>query len=244
MSRRKKRSGADLPAAFAGVFAALGILALIGVSGLKPPGASGDAWLSGVKRDVAAQAGAWLDIELADGIAFVSGVAPAGADRAAGFAAARETLLRAPPAAQTIAVVVDATRADDADEITPGAAVRGLAAAPSPDDCAKTFAAIMAGRTVAFAPGDAALAPDQGALLDPIAAAAIRCRAHAIAVTGRGDGPAGQRLAERRAHAVLDYIVAHGGDAAALTASAAPAPRRRGRPGDDTRIDFDVSPRA
>ncbi len=109
----------------------------------------------------------------------------------------------------------------------------------------------IAGKTIQFATGSAAIAAESGVLIDAIAAVLGPCEGTSIAVTGHtdasGDPVANQTLSEARANAVLAALSAKGVPVARLSATGAgssqPKVQGRGAAADaaNRRIEFTVA---
>lgn len=91
------------------------------------------------------------------------------------------------------------------------------------ESCQREFNRLLRGKVVRFATGSATISADSFPLLDGLSSATKDCADVAIEVRGHtdamGDPDANQRLSERRASAVVDYLVADGVDAAGLRSS-------------------------
>lgn len=102
------------------------------------------------------------------------------------------------------------------------AALKALPANPDVAACAKAFTDTMAGRTINFTTGNAAISTESDALLAALTGIASGCKAHKIEVAGhtdaRGDAAANQTLSQARADAVKAIWVAKGVPSAGLTA--------------------------
>jgi OmpA-OmpF porin, OOP family len=80
--------------------------------------------------------------------------------------------------------------------------------------CQQLFSEVLAKGTIRFESGRSNIEADSAGLLDHLIEIALRCPATNIEVAGHtdsdGDGPANQALSERRAQAVVDYLVKAG----------------------------------
>lgn len=80
--------------------------------------------------------------------------------------------------------------------------------------CQDLLTQLMGKAAIRFGSGDATIDPDSAGLLDRVAETAMRCPSAPIDVIGHtdaeGEEPANQLLSERRAKAVVDYLVKAG----------------------------------
>lgn len=172
-------------------------------------------------------------VEVRDGVAVVLGAAPDAAAREAAFAAVSAALARAQGLPGVIATIEDRMVIDAdkdpparaaAPEASPVASIAPEEASPGPDaaDCEEAFQRTIEGRSISFTSGGAAIAAESHPLLDELAAVALRCAAYVITVEGhtdpRGDAASNKALSQRRAQAVVDYLVSKGAPADALSA--------------------------
>ena len=253
MSDKKKRmrrlgAGIGVGAAVTAALLTLGLLSFAGHIGQASTTAAPE-WLRPVTRDLDQRGFKWIDIDVADGVATVSGEAPDVDSRRFGFEAAETAIQTAAP---DLALVVDATQLTGG-EASVGAALKALGATPAAVDCQTAFQGVLSGRTINFAPGSADLTPDNKRLLDALSAVAIRCRAFSIEVGGHTDtsGSPGinRTLSQSRAQAVAAYLTSKGAPTEALTArgfgSSRPLDQSRGPEADarNRRIEFTVAAR-
>ena len=88
--------------------------------------------------------------------------------------------------------------------------------------CQQLFTEVLANGTIRFESGRSSLDPDSAGLLDHLVETALRCPATKIDVAGHtdadGDVAANQALSEKRAQAVVDYLVKAGLPANRFTA--------------------------
>jgi outer membrane protein OmpA-like peptidoglycan-associated protein len=210
--RRKRRTralGAGVGVGVA-VTSALFVLALIGLSGAMTHADNNPPWVKTVKQSLEKRGFDWLDIDVADKVATVSGEAPDVDSLQYGFEAAEQALGREP---EVVSLVVDATQLQGGPAGV-GAALQALSAAPDLAACQRAFTATLDGRSINFLPGRAALDGDNRRLLDTLSGIALRCRAFGIEIAGHTDlsgSPArNQTLSEARAGAVRDYLVSKG----------------------------------
>jgi OOP family OmpA-OmpF porin len=89
--------------------------------------------------------------------------------------------------------------------------------------CQQLFSEVLAKGTIRFESGRSTLDLDSAGLLDHLTEIALRCPTTNIEVAGHtdadGDNPANQALSERRAQAVVDYLVKAGLPAGRFTAA-------------------------
>jgi OOP family OmpA-OmpF porin len=99
-------------------------------------------------------------------------------------------------------------------QFKPEISVKPPAAPVDPTVCQQLFSELLSKGKIRFEQGRAALDPDSTALLDRLIEIALRCPAANIEVAGHtdGDGEDGfnQALSEKRAQAVVDYLVKAG----------------------------------
>jgi OmpA-OmpF porin, OOP family len=88
--------------------------------------------------------------------------------------------------------------------------------------CQQLFSEVLGKGTIRFESGRSSLDPDSAGLLDHLVEIALRCPATNIEVAGHtdndGDSAANQTLSEKRAQAVVDYLVKAGLPASRFTA--------------------------
>ena len=88
--------------------------------------------------------------------------------------------------------------------------------------CQQLFSEVLAKGTIRFESARSSLDPDSAGLLDHLVEIALRCPTTNIEVAGHtdtdGDNAANQTLSEKRAQAVVDYLVKAGLPAARFTA--------------------------
>lgn len=116
--------------------------------------------------------------------------------------------------------------------------------------CQQLFSELLGKASIRFEPGKADIDPDSAGLLDRLVETALRCPASNIEVAGHtdtdGDDASNQALSEKRAQAVVDYLVKAGLPAARFTATGfgatqpqAPNDSDEGK-GQNRRIEFKV----
>jgi OOP family OmpA-OmpF porin len=107
-------------------------------------------------------------------------------------------------------------------QFKPEISVKPPAAPVDPTVCQQLFSDLLSKGKIRFEQGRATLDPDSIALLDRLIEIALRCPAANIEVAGHtdGDGEDGfnQALSEKRAQAVVDYLVKAGLPASRFTA--------------------------
>lgn len=100
--------------------------------------------------------------------------------------------------------------------------VKPLSAPVDSAVCQRLFSEILAKGYIRFESAQAVIDPDSHALLDQLAAVAMRCPATPVEIGGHtdsdGDEQANMTLSQRRAQTVVDYLVAAGLSADRLTA--------------------------
>jgi outer membrane protein OmpA-like peptidoglycan-associated protein len=158
----------------------------------------------------------FANVEIKDAVAVVTGTAPDEAAKAAAFAAASAALVKT----QGLPGVI--TRIDNqiqvlgalAEPAPAEPAVAAMPAAPAADDCQEAFKRTIEGRSINFVTARAEIAADSHPLLDELAAVAQRCQAFVTTVEGhtdpRGSAEYNKDLSQRRAQAVVDYLVGKG----------------------------------
>jgi OmpA-OmpF porin, OOP family len=104
----------------------------------------------------------------------------------------------------------------------PEISVKPAAAPVDATVCQQLFSDILGKGTIRFEPGSATIDPDSAGLLDRLIETALRCPTSTIEVAGHtdadGDDAANQALSEKRAQAVVDYLVKAGLPADRFTA--------------------------
>jgi OOP family OmpA-OmpF porin len=88
--------------------------------------------------------------------------------------------------------------------------------------CQRLFSELLAKGTIRFEPGRSAIDPDSAGLLDRLIETALRCPTTNIEIAGHtdtdGENSSNQALSEKRAQAVVDYLVKAGLPASRFTA--------------------------
>jgi len=101
-------------------------------------------------------------------------------------------------------------------------AVKPAAAPVDPTVCQQLFSDLLAKGKIRFESGRANIDPDSAGLLDRLVETALRCPTADIEIAGHTDGDgedaSNQALSEKRAQAVLDYLVKAGLPASRFTA--------------------------
>ena len=214
--RRKRAIGAGIGVGVA-VTSALFVLALTGMSGGAPQASMSPPWVNAIKSGLGARGFSWIDINVADKVATVSGEAPDVDALQYGFEAAELALKNEPD----VSLVIDATRLSGG-PVGIGAALQALAATPDLAACQQAFTATLDGRSINFLSGSADLDGDNRRLLDTLSAVALRCRAFRIEIAGHtdllGSPLRNQTLSEARAETVRSYLVSKGAAEASLSA--------------------------
>jgi len=99
--------------------------------------------------------------------------------------------------------------------------VKPAAAPVDPTVCQQLFSEILSKGKIRFESGKADIVPDSAGLLDRLIETAMRCPNSTIEIVGHtdsdGDEAANQALSERRAQAVVDYLVRAGLPASRFT---------------------------
>jgi len=100
--------------------------------------------------------------------------------------------------------------------------VKPASAPVDPTVCQQLFSELLGEAKIRFEPGRATIEPDSIGLLDRLVEIALRCPTSNIEVAGHtdtdGEDAANQALSERRAEAVVDYLVKAGLPASRFTA--------------------------
>lgn len=99
--------------------------------------------------------------------------------------------------------------------------VKPAAAPVDPTVCQQLFSEILSKGKIRFESGKADIVPDSAGLLDRLIETALRCPNATIEIAGHtdsdGEEAANQALSERRAQAVVDYLVRAGLPASRFT---------------------------
>jgi OOP family OmpA-OmpF porin len=107
-------------------------------------------------------------------------------------------------------------------QFKPEISVKPAAAPVDPTVCQQLFSDLLAKGKIRFEQARATLDPDSTALLDRLVEIALRCPTAAIEIAGHTDGDGedafNQALSEKRAQAVVDYLVKAGLPASRFTA--------------------------
>jgi len=107
-------------------------------------------------------------------------------------------------------------------QLKPDISVKPAAAPVDPTVCQQLFSELLAKGTIRFESGRSSLDPDSAGLLDHLTEIALRCPATNIEVAGHtdadGDNATNLALSEKRAQAVVDYLVKAGLSASRFTA--------------------------
>jgi outer membrane protein OmpA-like peptidoglycan-associated protein len=209
-------------------------LALLGLWGIY----AGPHSAAALRKDVESKAANALAVggngfavvTVEDGMAVLSGVAPSAAARDAALAAvtvALQDVLGLPGVIAGVEdrlVIVEAQAAVAPPAPPPADGMQEAALPPGPDadECEEAFQRTIEGRSIGFVTGGADILAESHPLLDELAAVAQRCAAYVMTVEGhtdvRGDAASNKALSQRRAQAVVDYLVGKGAPADALTA--------------------------
>ncbi|HVX75250.1 MAG TPA: OmpA family protein [Bradyrhizobium sp.] len=108
-------------------------------------------------------------------------------------------------------------------EYKPEISVKPAAAPVDPTVCQQLFSDTLSKGKIRFEPGRATIDPDSAGLLDRLIETALRCPTATIEVAGHtdadGDDASNQTLSEKRAQAVVDYLVKAGLPADRFTAT-------------------------
>jgi outer membrane protein OmpA-like peptidoglycan-associated protein len=171
----------------------------------------------------------WLRVVMAGKVATLVGRAPSESAKSIGYQIGRSTVESDLDASQIVNIVVDAIALPGNDEPV-GAALVELGPEASRLDCQIAFDQVMTDRAVAFEPGEAIVMSNKSRLLDAVTGVALLCQGFEIEIAGQtasqGDVADRLDLAQRRASAVRDYLMAYGVEPEILTArgyaSAAP----------------------
>jgi len=101
--------------------------------------------------------------------------------------------------------------------------VKPAAAPVDPSVCQQLFSDLLGRGKISFESGRATIDPDSAGLLDRLVEIALRCPTSSIEVAGHtdsdGEDAANQALSEKRAQAVVDYLVKAGLPATRFTAT-------------------------
>jgi len=163
-------------------------------------------WYLDIKRDLNARFD-WMDLDVRDNLAVLSGVAPDAATKTSAFDAGKAAILAAPEGADMN--VVDAISVEGGDAGV-GAALVDLGDAPTLAACQAAFAETMNGRNVQFRIGSATILPASARLLDALSGVASVCSTFDVEIGGHtdsiGDDALNQKLSQQRANSVRDYL--------------------------------------
>lgn len=164
----------------------------------------------------------WMQLDarnVAAGVVTLTGLAPSQAAKEEALAAG-EQAIKAVPQGRDI-LVIDGISVEGGGEAV-GAALGELDDSSSVQACQDAFTRVMDGRNVSFASGGASISGQSARLLDAATGVAILCSEYAIEIRGHtdsvGDALVNQRLSERRASAVRQYLIDKGVPAGSLNA--------------------------
>ena len=150
------------------------------------------AWLTSIGDKLKSQF-SWLSLGHNGGAVVASGEA---ADKNTKDAALAAIALEVEASEGKGASVIDNITIAGSKEAPIGAALAALGANPDVAACGKAFTDTMAGRTINFATGKAAVSEDSASLLNALTGIATACEAHKIEIAGhtdsRGDDAANQ----------------------------------------------------
>ncbi|MEL6661768.1 MAG: OmpA family protein [Pseudomonadota bacterium] len=156
----------------------------------------------------------WLELNARnaeEGVVTLTGTAPTREAAEAAYAAG-EAAIKGVPQGRDI-LIVDGISVEGGEEAV-GAALQGLTAASSVDECQAAFVRVMEGRNVSFAVGNAAINDESARLLNAAAGVATLCSRYQIEVAGhsdkQGDAVFNQRLSQQRANSVRQYLIDRG----------------------------------
>lgn len=148
----------------------------------------------------------WADIKFEKGSIMVAGEAP---DQATKDAMMAEINKAVDASEGKGTVVVDNVTVKGSAEKPVGAALATLGDNPSIDACNKAFADTMAGRTINFETGKAAISTDSATLLNALTGIAGTCKGYKIEIAGhtdsRGNLASNMKLSQARADAVKKF---------------------------------------
>lgn len=223
----EKKDGGLLVPSLIGIAAIIG-LAWFGYSkmGAKAPDTApvaeasmeGPAWFAGIGDKLKAEF-PWLSLNFKGGQLVVSGEAM---DKNAKDAALAAVHLELEATDGKGSAVIDNITVKGSNETPLGAALAALGENPDAAACSKAFTDTMAGRTINFETGKAAISSDSSNLLGALTGIATACKAHKIEIGGhtdsRGDDAANQKLSQARADAVKAFWVDKGVPAEGLAA--------------------------
>ena len=165
---------------------------------------------------------AWmqLDSRNADaGVVTLTGLAPT-EDAKARALDAGETAIKATPQGRDL-LIIDGISVEGGEEAV-GAALDTLTSAASAQECQDAFARVMEGRNVSFRTAGASINDESARLLDAASAVATLCQDYEIEIGGHTDAVGNainnQRLSERRAESVRQFLISKGVSGEALVA--------------------------
>lgn len=164
----------------------------------------------------------WLQLDARNagsGVVTLTGLAPSTEAKNEALAAGEEAIKSVPQGRDIL--VIDGISVEGGEEGV-GAALGDLDDNASVETCQNAFSRVMNGRNVSFGTGGASISGQSARLLDAATGVAILCSEYEIEVRGHtdsvGDALYNQRLSERRANAVRQYLIDKGVPAGSLEA--------------------------
>ncbi|MCI4644438.1 MAG: OmpA family protein, partial [Hyphomonadaceae bacterium] len=161
-----------------------------------------------------------LDSRNADaGVVTLTGLAPT-ADAKGRALDAGESAIKATPQGRDL-LIIDGISVEGGEEAV-GAALGTLTTASSVEECQAAFIRVMEGRNVSFRTAGASINDESARLLDAASAVATLCQDYEIEIGGHTDSVGNainnQRLSERRAESVRQFLISKGAPAEILVA--------------------------
>lgn len=161
-----------------------------------------------------------LDSRNADsGVVTLTGLAPS-EDAKMRALDAGEDAIKATPQGRDL-LIIDGISVEGGEEAV-GAALNTLTSASSAQECQVAFLRVMEGRNVSFSTAGASISDESARLLDAASAVATLCQDYEIEIGGHTDSVGNainnQRLSERRAESVRQYLIGKGVPADTLVA--------------------------
>ncbi|MEM7661844.1 MAG: OmpA family protein [Pseudomonadota bacterium] len=181
----------------------------------------GAGWASRLKTEFSELGYDWMDLEVRNQSAILTGVAPDPDTKAAGFNAGRSAILASTDQDESALLIVDGIDVEGG-RASVGAALLALDNQPDIAACENAFAETLQERTIQFRTGSAVIQSESDRLIDTTAGIAIQCQEHDIEIGGHtddiGEDLQNLSLSQRRAEAVQSQLIQRGVPGAMLTA--------------------------
>ncbi|MEO0465170.1 MAG: OmpA family protein [Pseudomonadota bacterium] len=164
----------------------------------------------------------WLNLDarnVESGVVTLTGLAPSAEAKERALSAGEDAIKATAPGRDLL--IVDGISVEGGEEAV-GAALATLDNRASVSECQDAFTRVMDNRNVSFSTGGAGINDESARLLDAASGVAKLCQSYEIEIGGHtdkvGDALFNQRLSERRAQSVRQFLVERGVPASILVA--------------------------